>query len=47
MDRQLQNYFESIWYNSQKLGIMELYRFFRYAIEKMCKKKKSLNHFIV
>ena len=25
-------------YNSQKLGIMELYRFFRFAIEKMCKK---------
>jgi len=26
---------------------MELHRFFRYAIEKMCKEKKSLNHFIV
>ena len=38
------NYFESI-YNAQKLGIMELHRFFRYAIEKMCKEKKSLNHF--
>ena len=25
---------------------MELHRFFRYAIEKMCKEKKSLNHFI-
>ena len=25
---------------------MELYRFFRFAIEKMCKKKKSLNHLI-
>jgi hypothetical protein len=24
---------------------MELHRFFRYAIEKMCKEKKSLNHF--
>ena len=26
---------------------MELHRFFRYAIEKMCKEKKSLNHFIL
>jgi hypothetical protein len=26
---------------------MELHRFFRYAIEKMCKEKKSLNHFSV
>jgi hypothetical protein len=26
---------------------MELHRFFRYAIEKMCKEKKSLNHFFV
>ena len=26
---------------------MELHRFFRYAIEKMCKEKKSLNHFNV
>ena len=26
---------------------MELHRFFRYAIEKMCKEKKSLNHFII
>jgi hypothetical protein len=26
---------------------MELHRFFRYAIEKMCKEKKSLNHFIM
>ena len=26
---------------------MELYRFFRFAIEKMCKKKKSLNHLII
>ena len=26
---------------------MELHRFFRYAIEKMCKEKKSLNHFAV
>ena len=26
---------------------MELHRFFRYAIEKMCKEKKSLNHFHV
>ena len=26
---------------------MELHRFFRYAIEKMCKEKKSLNHFVV
>ena len=26
---------------------MELHRFFRYAIEKMCKEKKSLNHFYV
>ena len=26
---------------------MELHRFFRYAIEKMCKEKKSLNHFDV
>jgi hypothetical protein len=26
---------------------MELHRFFRYAIEKMCKEKKSLNHFKV
>ena len=25
---------------------MELHLFFRYAIEKMCKEKKSLNHFI-
>ena len=25
---------------------MELHRFFRYAIEKMCKEKKSLNHFL-
>ena len=25
---------------------MELHRFFRYAIEKMCKEKKSLNHFV-
>ncbi|WP_367183861.1 hypothetical protein, partial [uncultured Bacteroides sp.] len=33
--------------NAQKLGIMELHRFFRYAIEKMCKEKKSLNHFII
>jgi peptidoglycan/LPS O-acetylase OafA/YrhL len=26
---------------------MELHRFFRYAIEKMCKEKKSLNHFYI
>jgi len=26
---------------------MELHRFFRYAIEKMCKEKKSLNHFSI
>jgi hypothetical protein len=26
---------------------MGLHRFFRYAIEKMCKEKKSLNHFSV
>jgi hypothetical protein len=26
---------------------MELHRFFRYAIEKMCKEKKSLNHFTI
>ena len=26
---------------------MELYCFFSYAIEKMCKKKKSLNHFYI
>ena len=26
---------------------MELHRFFRYAIEKMCKEKKSLNHFMI
>ena len=26
---------------------MGLHRFFRYAIEKMCKEKKSLNHFDV
>ena len=26
---------------------MELHRFFRYAIEKMCKEKKSLNHFFI
>ena len=37
--------FGSLRYNAQKLGIMELHRFFRYAIEKMCKEKKSLNHF--
>ena len=45
MDGLLQDYFESIWYNSQKLGIMELYCFLRFAIEKMFQEKKSLNHF--
>ena len=34
-------------HNAQKLGIMELHRFFHYAIEKMCKEKKSLNHFYI